>query len=521
MTRFWLDPFSMPIELDGEILPARAKLALGSGLTAVDDEENDRTVLELTLGVSLTPPITITNTDPSEVPLTVKGAAAQAAHVQDWKNSSGTVIAAITPSGGVFFTALGAGVVHADASGNLSSSAIVNADITSVAWSKITGAPTTLAGFGITDGVPSSRTITVTAPILIDGGSSANLSANRTISISNASTSALGAIKLAQDLGGTGLLPTVIAISGGGAGGNAPIHCDELLFDAARTPAITHFPTSGENGRPFTITAQSTDGSHVGGPLVLVCGGGASSEGIQLFEDATQIAQFRSAGTDSGRLFLGTGAPAAGNYVLDADGANDVTINTPTGKTVHFAVNNLPILKFYDAGAVAALQSMNSYGLQLNAHSTVQIIFGVGAAGTVTFLDGQASFATIMTVAPSAITAAKKLVTTGGRRRGVTDVNLTTNYTVLATDEVICITGLSGASKTINLPASPTVGDTYVIKDSAGNVSVDSTLVLSGNGHNIDAVASKTISDTYVCVEVTYMNGAWALMNYEKTNLGS
>lgn len=46
-------------------------------------------------------------------------------------------------------------------------------------WTAITSTPTTLSGYGITDGVPTSRTISTTAP-LAGGG---DLSANRTLSI--------------------------------------------------------------------------------------------------------------------------------------------------------------------------------------------------------------------------------------------------------------------------------------------------------------------------------------------------
>jgi hypothetical protein len=53
--------------------------------------------------------------------------------------------------------------------------------ISELAWSKITGTPTTLAGYGITDAVPSSRTITI-------NGTTYDLSANRTWTISEADT---------------------------------------------------------------------------------------------------------------------------------------------------------------------------------------------------------------------------------------------------------------------------------------------------------------------------------------------
>lgn len=48
--------------------------------------------------------------------------------------------------------------------------------ITSIVWSKITGTPTTLSGYGITDGVPSSRTLTI-------NGTAFDLTTNRTWSV--------------------------------------------------------------------------------------------------------------------------------------------------------------------------------------------------------------------------------------------------------------------------------------------------------------------------------------------------
>jgi hypothetical protein len=144
MTRFWLDPFSVPIEKDGNVFPAREKIVLGTGLSAHDDPDNEATVLELTVGVALDPPITITAEEPSQVPFTVKGAFEQAAHLQDWKNSAGTVIAAITAGGTILLAALaGPGAVVADSFGNLSSVSagtdqVLYSDGSSIAF---TGAP--------------------------------------------------------------------------------------------------------------------------------------------------------------------------------------------------------------------------------------------------------------------------------------------------------------------------------------------------------------------------------------------
>lgn len=53
----------------------------------------------------------------------------------------------------------------------------------SLLWSTIVGKPTTLAGYGITDGVSTSRTISTTAP-LTGGG---DLSVDRTLAVSTMS----------------------------------------------------------------------------------------------------------------------------------------------------------------------------------------------------------------------------------------------------------------------------------------------------------------------------------------------
>lgn len=57
--------------------------------------------------------------------------------------------------------------------------------------------PTTLSGYGITDAVPATRTLTTTAPLKINGVTSADLSTNRPLTIDAATTAASGAVRLA------------------------------------------------------------------------------------------------------------------------------------------------------------------------------------------------------------------------------------------------------------------------------------------------------------------------------------
>jgi predicted Rdx family selenoprotein len=76
---------------------------------------------------------------------------------------------------------------------------------------------------GALGGVPTTRTLTGTAPVQIDGvNTPVDLSANRTISVLSATTGALGVIQLAGDLGGTGASPSTLRLRGttiGTAGG--------------------------------------------------------------------------------------------------------------------------------------------------------------------------------------------------------------------------------------------------------------------------------------------------------------
>jgi len=65
-------------------------------------------------------------------------------------------------------------------------SALTGVTAASVAWTNVSGKPTTLSGYGITDGVPTARTIT--AGTGLSGGG--NLSANRTLSLANTAVSA-------------------------------------------------------------------------------------------------------------------------------------------------------------------------------------------------------------------------------------------------------------------------------------------------------------------------------------------
>ena len=77
----------------------------------------------------------------------------------------------------------------------------------------------------------------------------------------------------------------------------------------------------------------------------------------------------------------------------------------------------------------------------------------------------------------------------------------TGNYTVLTSDYVVGL-GTLTSSITITLPASPTIGDQYIIKDVNGTASSFSTTI-SGNGNNIDGSSNFIISQNYASLSWT------------------
>lgn len=116
-----------------------------------------------------------------------------------------------------------------------------------IAESQVTSLTTDLAAK-----VPTSRTLTATAPLTIGGGASADLSADRTLAVSDATGAAKGVVQLAGDLTGTAASP---ALAAAGPGATGP------LGDATHTPVLT----IDAKGRVVGLTSTLITGVVPGG----------------------------------------------------------------------------------------------------------------------------------------------------------------------------------------------------------------------------------------------------------------
>lgn len=106
-----------------------------------------------------------------------------------------------------------------------------------------------------------------------------------------------------------------------------------------------------------------------------------------------------------------------------------------------------------------------------------------------------------------ASTVSTKFITSVGRRVRVTTTTAAV-YNATASDYLINV-GTLAAPCTINLPASPTTGDTYIIKDANGSAGTNN-ITVSGNGVNIDGgFASIAIMTNYTQAMFVYNGTTW------------
>ena len=88
--------------------------------------------------------------------------------------------------------------------------------------------------------------------------------------------------------------------------------------------------------------------------------------------------------------------------------------------------------------------------------------------------------------------------------------NAASPYAVLSTDYIIAADSTAGAI-TITLPASPSVGTIYQIKDRTGQAAIHN-ITINGNGHNIDAAATFVINDAYGAITLIFGGTTWMIM---------
>ena len=85
--------------------------------------------------------------------------------------------------------------------------------------------------------------------------------------------------------------------------------------------------------------------------------------------------------------------------------------------------------------------------------------------------------------------------------------------TTLDDSYYVVLVDSTGGAVTVTLPASPTTGQAYKIKDSGGDA-LSNNITISGNGNNIDDATSATINTDYGAIEVVYDGTKWYTLSF-------
>lgn len=238
---------------------------------------------------------------------------------------------------------------------------------------------------------------------------------------------------------------------------------------------ITANTTASGTGATYTIRAQSATGvTSTGGKLVLSSGSGTSVDGyITLQSGGVNKLNFYSTASLTALEFE--------NGVLNPE-FRQVANTTSSATATDFTI-----------------QAQSATGTTSNGGS-LKLRSGTGTStdGYVSVFGGNAEIHRFF---------AGKDIYLGGQRVKLTSVS-STPYTVLDTDMNLMVD--TTAARTINLPATPTAGDAYRIKDSTGTASANN-ITVQGNGNNIEGVASQTISADFGRLFVVYNGTQWVI----------
>lgn len=197
----------------------------------------------------------------------------------------------------------------------------------------------------------------------------------------------------------------------------------------------------------------------------------------------------------------------ASNTVISLTGSGGFVDIASTGAALNWSTGtSAPTLKQANnttnsaTGQALTIQAQNATGTSSTGGALVL------KSGTGTSTDGVIDFD--IGASTKAFLNTDKLVTSVGRRIQTTVT--TTNLTIVDGYEVIIVGTLSG-TVTITLPASPTAGDIYTIKDQGGDAA-SFNIIVDGNGNNIDGLSTYTINTDYQSITVIFANGTWSVL---------
>jgi hypothetical protein len=198
---------------------------------------------------------------------------------------------------------------------------------------------------------------------------------------------------------------------------------------------------------------------------------------------------------------LGANVATALGSALNGTGAVSATTSpafvTPAlGAATATSINGVTIPSASDTAVLlAATQTLTNKTL------TSPTISGPTLSGTVAgnvTVSGNNTYSGVSTYSGSLVVGVRTITASGA-----VTVSATTDY-------LICVNKTSGAATTVNLPATPATGLTFLIKDCKGDAATNNITLTPAAG-NIDGSSTYVMNTNYQSVAVTYSGSIWML----------
>lgn len=296
------------------------------------------------------------------------------------------------------------------------------------------------------------------------------------------------------DSNGTLRVGANAASSVGVFGGTAPAAGNDTLFsyNGGSGPSSIRVISGSTTNRSIIESINSSSGGNLSIALRMMASGASEStsgfagNGIleQVGTSTSALVFSKAQGDLSSRIITGriwqSGAWSIGDNTIN---------NTSAGA---------------QAGLIGALFNISpSTGGALTTAANQTTIFNT--SGTLC-LQGNIGVTLFSGTTAVATTTSNKFITNIGRKVKVTNTT-SSPYTILVTDHIISI-GVIVAPFAINLPASPSSGDVYVVKDAESNAATYNITVF-GNGNNIEAASTFVINTNYGKATFVYNGSKW------------
>jgi hypothetical protein len=251
-----------------------------------------------------------------------------------------------------------------------------------------------------------------------------------------------------------------------------------IEFSIAHTsPILTHTQRSVGIGEPLLIQAQSTQDSNFGGDLKLAGGmsllGGDGYHGeVAIYHSTTEKARwYRDGKLKIADVIFPASRGGAGTMPRIADVSGNIEWITPSG-----------------TGDVVGPASSTNLAIPV-----FDGITGKAIKESVATIDASGYISGILNI--------------NKRRVAGVSSNISIDTSV---GDYYYIGTLTG-NITITLPASPSAGEQYIIKDSSGYLNTYSATI-DGNGNNIDGQATQTMNIQYMAITLIYNGTSWDIV---------